>query len=213
MPEQPRPRARFDGAALVVLVPDAEGFEQRRVAIPSAIDELADVGGRYLDALDDVDEEIARIEATLDDDELDDVALRVSDVRRRIIEVRRALTQTRDAVHDALAGLGGEDERRLRAVYDELVEATEAADFVHDLAAGARDYYHVKIAERQNDVVKRLTAIASLLLLPTLIVGVYGQNFKDIPELSWSFGYWWSWGLIVATTIVQLVYFRRKDWL
>ena len=55
---------------------------------------------------------------------------------------------------------------------------------------------------------KRLTVIASLLLVPTFIVGVYGQNFDHMPELHWRFGYAWSLGLIVVTTIVQLVFFR-----
>jgi magnesium transporter len=76
-----------------------------------------------------------------------------------------------------------------------------------------RDYIQGKIANDQNEVTKRLTAIASILLVPTLIVGIYGQNFRDIPELHWGFGYAWSWGLIVVTTILQLVYFRRKRWI
>ena len=59
----------------------------------------------------------------------------------------------------------------------------------------------------------RLTMVASLLLLPTLIVGVYGQNFHHIPELGWAWGYWWSWGLILATTAAQLLFFRWKRWL
>jgi magnesium transporter len=61
-------------------------------------------------------------------------------------------------------------------------------------------------------VSKRLTVIASLLLVPTFIVGVYGQNFVDIPELRWHFGYAFSWGLIIATTLVQLWFFKRKNW-
>ena len=76
-----------------------------------------------------------------------------------------------------------------------------------------RDYFQAKIANDQNEVMKRLTVIASLLLVPTFIVGLYGQNFRNIPELHWGFGYAWSWGLIVVTTIVQLVFFRRKRWI
>jgi magnesium transporter len=60
---------------------------------------------------------------------------------------------------------------------------------------------------------KRLTLIASLLLLPTFIVGLYGQNLHGVPEFGWSWGYWWSWGLIVGTTIGQLVFFRWKRWI
>ncbi len=75
-----------------------------------------------------------------------------------------------------------------------------------------RDYLQGKISNDQNEVMKRLTVIASLLLVPTFIVGLYGQNFRHIPELHWSFGYWWSWGLIVVTTIGQLAFFRWKRW-
>jgi len=76
-----------------------------------------------------------------------------------------------------------------------------------------RDYFQSKIGIDQNEVSKRLTMIASLLLLPTFIVGLYGQNFRNIPELHWGFGYAWSWGLIVVTTIAQLAWFRWKKWL
>jgi hypothetical protein len=55
--------------------------------------------------------------------------------------------------------------------------------------------------------------IASLLLLPTFIVGLYGQNFRSIPELHWGFGYAWSWGLIVVTTALQLAFFRWLGWI
>jgi magnesium transporter len=59
---------------------------------------------------------------------------------------------------------------------------------------------------------KRLTVVASLLLPPTFIVGLYGRNFVDIPELRWHWGYGFSWALIVVTTLMQLVWFRRKLW-
>ena len=77
---------------------------------------------------------------------------------------------------------------------------------------GVRDYSQAKIANDQNDVMKRLTVIASLLLVPTFIVGLYGQNFVNMPELHWHLGYLYSWGLIVVTTIGQLWFFKWKKW-
>jgi hypothetical protein len=62
-------------------------------------------------------------------------------------------------------------------------------------------------------VTKRLTVIASLLLVPTFIAGLYGQNFRHIPELHWGFGYWWSWSLIIVTTVLQLLFFRWLGWI
>jgi magnesium transporter len=53
-----------------------------------------------------------------------------------------------------------------------------------------------------------------MLLVPTFIVGVYGQNFRHhFPELSWRYGYAWSWSLIIVTTIAQLVFFRKRGWI
>ena len=82
----------------------------------------------------------------------------------------------------------------------------------HTLLAGVRDFHQAQVANDQNEVMKRLTVIASCLLLPTFIVGLYGQNLRGSPELHWGFGYWWSWSLIIVTTIAQLVFFRRKGW-
>ena len=97
--------------------------------------------------------------------------------------------------------------------YDKLLRASEALELSRDLVAGVRDYHQSKIANDQNDVMKRLTVIASLLLVPTFIVGLYGQNFEDIPELRWHYGYAYSWALIIVTTVLQLWYYRRKRWI
>ena len=97
--------------------------------------------------------------------------------------------------------------------YDKLLRASDGLEISRDLVSGVRDYFQSKIANDQNEVMKRLTAIASILLVPTFIVGVYGQNFRRIPELHWGFGYAWSWGLIIVTTIAQLVWFRRRGWI
>ena len=72
---------------------------------------------------------------------------------------------------------------------DRLLRATESLDVSRDLIASARDYHQSKIGQEQNEVVKQLAVIASLLLLPTFIVGVYGQNFDHMPELHWRLGY------------------------
>jgi magnesium transporter len=98
------------------------------------------------------------------------------------------------------------------SVYDKLLRAIDGLELSRDLLASVRDYHQSKIANDQNEVMKRLTVIASLLLLPTFIVGLYGQNFVDIPELRWHLGYAYVWGLIVATTALQLWWFRRKNW-
>ena len=111
----------------------------------------------------------------------------------------------------------------IRRVVDNVVEVEEGPEvFPHDVEVAfnsaydklLRDYLQGKIAVDQNEVTKRLTMIASLLLVPTFIVGLYGQNFQHhFPEIHWQFGYLFSWGLIVVTTCVQLWFFRRYRWI
>src|SRR5206468_6769864 len=92
------------------------------------------------------------------------------------------------------------------SAYDKLLRAFDGLELSRDLIASVRDYLQSKVANDQNEVMKKLTVIASVLLLPTFIVGLYGQNFKHhFPELGWQWGYAWSWGLIVVTTIAQLI--------
>jgi magnesium transporter len=183
------------------------------------VDEVAE---RYLDLVDDLLDEIDELEDRVDAEPAGDVRRRLTDLRRDFLHVRGSLTPTRDAVHTVVDGrlslegvdLFPRDVALLFAdAYDKLLRASEALDLARDLLAGVRDYAQAKIAIDQNEVMKRLTVVASLLLFPTFVVGVYGQNFDRLPELHWRLGYAFSWAVIVVVTVAQLVWFRRKRWI
>lgn len=71
-----------------------------------------------------------------------------------------------------------------------------------------------QLNDEENIASGRFTgAIASIMLLPTFIVGLYGQNFVDLPETRWHYGYLYSWGLSVVLTVGQVWFFRRRRWL
>lgn len=71
-----------------------------------------------------------------------------------------------------------------------------------------------QINDQENVAAGRFTgAIASIMLLPTFIFGLYGQDFADMPEVDWRYGYLFSWGAIVLLTKFQVVFFRRRWWL
>jgi magnesium transporter len=181
-----------------------------------------DVADRYLDLVDDLEDEIGELEDGVDEWASDRVRSRVRQIRHQILHVRRTLAPLRDTVRSVADGrvdLAGHElftrdlQQEFFGVYDILLRAGDGLELAHDLLAGARDYYQAKVAQDQNEAVKRLTAIASILLVPTLIVGIYGQNF-DFPEKAWgAWGYAFSWALIIATTALQVWYFRRKRWL
>jgi magnesium transporter len=183
------------------------------------VDEIAE---RYLDLVDALDEEIDELEDKVEDQAAELTRTRISSLRHDLLHIRRTLAPMRDAIRRVIDGVVDVEEGpevfphdvevAFNAAYDKLLRAFDGLELSRDLLASVRDYNQAKIANDQNEVMKRLTVIASLLLLPTFIVGLYGQNFVDIPELRWHFGYAYVWGVIVGTTLLQLWWFRRKQW-
>jgi len=183
------------------------------------VDEIAE---RYLDLVDTLDEEIDELEDKVETQTSELTRARVSTLRHDLLHIRRTLSPMRDAVRRVIDGsvevehgkevFPHDVEVAFNAAYDKFLRASDGLDLARDLLAGVRDYSQAKIANDQNEVMKVLTVIASIVLLPTFIVGVYGQNFDHMPELHWRFGYAYSWGVIVVLTLVQLWFFRRKRW-
>jgi magnesium transporter len=202
---------------------DARGHHHPGLVAFHLVDEIAE---RYLDLFDDLDDEIDELEEHVDQWSAQQVRVRLSELRHDLLHIRRTLAPTRDAVRRVVDGRVDVDaeklqrevfpddvERAFGGVLDKLLRSSESLEFARDLLHAVRDYQQNKIANDQNEVTKRLTAIAAILLFPTFVVGVYGQNFDHMPELHWRLGYAFSWAVIIVATIAQVVYFRRKRWL
>jgi magnesium/cobalt transport protein CorA len=184
------------------------------------MDEIAE---RFLDIVDAFDDTIDDLEDHVREWPAAEVRNKIGATRHDILHVRRVLAPTRDAaraVLDDRVELDGDVtlfprdvELHFADAYDKLLRATDGLDLARDLLAGVRDYHQAEVANDQNEVMKRLTVIASVLLVPTFIVGVYGQNLKGAPEQRWAHGYLFSWGIIIGITILQLWYYRRKRWI
>jgi len=184
------------------------------------VDEIAE---RYLNLVDDLDGEIDELEDLVEFQPAELTRTRISALRHDMLHIRRTLAPMRDAIRRVIDGSvdveEGEEvfpkdvEVAFNAAYDKLMRALDGLDLSRDLLASVRDYHQSKIANDQNEVMKVLTVVAALVLFPTFVVGVYGQNFVHMPELHWRLGYAYSWGIIVGSTLVQLWFFRRKKWI
>ncbi len=180
-----------------------------------------DVAESFLDVVDAAYGEIDELEDHIDDWPSRQVRRRLSGLRHDLLHARRTVAATRAGVRrvvDKRLDVGDEElfppsvERLFADTYETLFRAGEELDVARDLLASSRDYHQSVIAERQNDIVKTLTVIASLVLVPTLIVGFYGQNFAGVFQRPyWTLGV--STSLIVATSVIQLVLFRWRRWI
>jgi Mg2+ and Co2+ transporter CorA len=209
------PDVSYDVAALQT---SADADVPVGVLVHRLVDDVADT---YVGLLDVIYAEIDILEDQIDDLRPSEIRLRVADLRHMLLHRRRAVSGMRAVARRVLDGrievgehalFPTEVERLFGDTYDTLVRVTEELDVARDLLAGVRDHLQSKIAENQNEVGKKLTVIASLVLVPSLVVGFYGQNFAD----EFDRGYWTvgtSMGLIVVSTLIQLAIFRWRRWI
>ncbi|MBP6875671.1 MAG: magnesium/cobalt transporter CorA [Candidatus Eisenbacteria bacterium] len=138
-------------------------------------------------------------------------------LKRQMIVLRRAVWPLREVV-SALERADSKLIRRetsvfLRDVYDHTVQAIEAIESFRDVLSGLQDLYLSSVSNRLNQVMKVLTIIATIFIPLTFLAGVYGMNFRWMPELTWKWGYAVIWGVFLAVAIAMVVWFRRKKWM
>jgi len=101
----------------------------------------------------------------------------------------------------------------LRDVHDHTIQVIDTLESLRDVLGGMLDLYLSTISNKMNEVMKVLTIIATIFIPLTFIAGIYGMNFKYMPELDWHWGYFMVWGIMVTAVLVMFVYFRKKTWL
>jgi magnesium transporter len=101
----------------------------------------------------------------------------------------------------------------LRDIYDHTIQVIDNVETFRDMLSGMIDIYLSSISNRMNEIMKVLTIIATIFIPLTFIVGLYGMNFKYMPELEWPWGYPAVLLLMAAVSGFMLLYFKRKKWL
>jgi magnesium transporter len=101
----------------------------------------------------------------------------------------------------------------LRDVYDHVIHIIDSVDIFREMLSSMLDMYLSSVSNRLNEVMKVLTAISLIFMPLTFIVGVYGMNFKYMPELEWRYGYFFVLFGMLCIGVLMLFYFKRKKWL
>jgi len=101
----------------------------------------------------------------------------------------------------------------LRDVYDHTIQVIDYTETFRDIVSGMLDIYLSSLSNRMNEVMKLLTIISTLFIPLTFIVGLYGMNFENMPELQWSYGYPLVWIIMVVISVIMVFYFKKKKWL
>ena len=137
-------------------------------------------------------------------------------LKRRLLELRRVLVPMRDLANALLRGdleiVDASSTPYYRDLYDHLVRVLDQLDLYRDLLATVLDARLTVASNNLNAIMKRLTAFTVVLMVPTLIAGVYGMNFELMPELDWVLGYPFALALMAAAMVASVTWFRRRGW-
>jgi magnesium transporter len=170
----------------------------------------------YLPVIDKIEDEI--------DDIADDIftgdrgkAVQLIHYKRRLLEMRRRSVPLRDVINGLLRrdlSLIPEHTRPyLQDVYDHAARVNESIDLQRDTLTTLLDVHLSAVSNNLNEVMKKMTVIATVLMTAALIAGIYGMNFKYMPELGWVGGYPFALALMAVVSGVILAVFKKKNWL
>lgn len=178
--------------------------------IDAVVDHYFVVLERIGDRIEDLDDEM------IDNPEPDSLET-IHALKREMIVLRRSVWPLREVVggmERSDSDLVREATRiYLRDVYDHTVQVADVVESFRDLLSGLQDLYLSSISNKMNEVMKVLTIAATIFVPLTFFAGIYGMNFKYMPELEWKWSYPIFWGVILVLGGLMLVYFRRRRWL
>jgi magnesium transporter len=171
----------------------------------------------YFVILEKFGEKIESMQEQLVADPSEKTLQQIHSVKREMIFLRKSVWPLRELINGLQrtesALVADSTSVYLRDVYDHTIQIIDTIESFRDTVSGMLDIYLSSISNRMNAVMKVLTIIATTFIPLTFIAGIYGMNFKYMPELGWKWGYAAALGVMVVVAILMLIYFRRKKWL
>jgi magnesium transporter len=178
------------------------------------IDSIVD---NYFVVLERLGEEIESLEEELVTNPIPETLQTIHELKREMIFLRKSVWPLREVINALERGESSLIQEStaiyFRDVYDHTIQVIDAVETLRDIISGMLDIYLSSISNRMNEVMKVLTIIATIFIPLTLIAGIYGMNFRYMPELEWRWGYLMVWLVMLALGISMVVYFRRRRWL
>jgi magnesium transporter len=178
---------------------------------------LDSIVDNYFIILEKLGEEIEFLEEKLVIRPTPEILQTIHGLRRDMIFLRKAVWPLREVISalERRESLLIKESTRiyLRDVYDHTIQAIDNIETYRDMVSGMLDIYLSSVSNRLNSVMKVLTIITTIFMPLTFLAGIYGMNFKYMPELDWRWGYPAVLLVMVGTGVFMLLYFRKKKWL
>ena len=173
---------------------------------------------QYLPIVADIEEKVQELEdALLEDPSSAEATHRIYRLKRDLLSLRRAVAPLAEVANRLtrfdLPHIPEDTRPYFRDVYDHVLRLNETIDMQRELLTTALEAHLSLMSVAQNEHMKRITAWAGMIAVPTMIAGVYGMNFEYMPELGWSYGYYLSLGVMALACVGLYVGFKKSGWL
>jgi magnesium transporter len=147
----------------------------------------------------------------------DGVQRNIHAFRKELFQVRRVVGPGREVLNELIRRdtpvLNEEVINYLHDVYDHILRVLDWLDAYHDMVSNLFDMQLAISSHRLDQVMRTLTVASIMLMVSSLIAGIYGMNFADMPELSWRYGYPMALGIMVTLMSGLYVFFKRRGWM
>lgn len=138
-------------------------------------------------------------------------------LRRDFVQLKRIVLPQMEVVNrfsrEQFHLVGSRAARYFSDIHDHLVRINDIADSQRDILSSSLEVYYSAVSTKTNEIIRVLTIFTVLSIPPIFLVGMWGMNFKHMPELEWEYGYPLSVVLILSVVLGMVVFFRRKKWL
>ncbi|MEC0244134.1 magnesium/cobalt transporter CorA [Paenibacillus dokdonensis] len=179
----------------------------------NVMDKLVD---KYFPSVFSIEDELAELENRGSTESVEDLMNQVFDLRGRLLKLRRTVVPMRDLMYRIVNSQHVQSNNEHKVyfgdIYDHLLKLTDMIEADREMTADLRDSYISLNSNRMNSIMKTLTVITTVFMPLTLIAGIYGMNFANMPELAWKFGYPAVLLLMFVLGGGMVLWFLKRGW-
>ena len=180
----------------------------------SLIDSIVD---NYFMVMEKLEEQVENLEEELVSNPTRESLQKINQLKKDMIFLRKSVWPLRELINNlerSESPVIKETTRiYLRDVYDHTVQVIDTLETFRDMVSGMIDIYLSGLSYKMNEIMKVLTLIATIFIPLTFVVGLYGMNFENMPEIEWEYGYYSVLVVMVVMVVGMLTYYRKKKWI
>jgi magnesium transporter len=171
----------------------------------------------YFSILEHLGDRIDDLENSMMSDPQPEHLQEINRLKRDMIFLRKSVWPLREVIssleREETSLIQKDTKRYFRDIYDHTIQVIDTVETFRDILSGMHDTYLSSLSARMNEIMKVLTIIATIFIPLTFIAGIYGMNFKFMPELEWRWAYFVVLGIMGVTAGSMLIYAKKKKWL